>query len=188
MKLLLIDNYDSFTYNLLHYFRYFTSEVEIARNDKVRKEQLEKCDKIVLSPGPGLPAEAGDCEKIILSYGAAKPILGICLGHQAIATAFGGELKNLKTVHHGIALNTIIIDENDYLFKNIPPTFKCGRYHSWVINNEKLPECLSVIAKDEYGEIMAVKHSSHDIHGLQFHPESILSDFGLTIIENWCRH
>ncbi len=188
MRILLIDNYDSFTYNLLHYLKYFTDNVSIVMNDTNETDYPYDFDKIIISPGPGKPSEAGQCEEIIRKYAGIKPILGICLGHQAIATAFGGELQNLDKVLHGVASDTIITDTGDYLFKEVNSPFKCGRYHSWVIDKNELPDCLEIIAEDNDEYIMAIKHIRHDLRGLQFHPESVMSESGLKIIENWINH
>jgi anthranilate synthase component 2 len=190
MTILLLDNFDSFTYNLLHYLQHFTSTVHVVRNNAVSDADIQTADKILISPGPGLPAEAGRSEDIIREYGSKKSILGVCLGHQAIATAFGGSLKNLKAVKHGISLpvNLNSAGMGNYLFNGIGNTFRGGRYHSWVVDPLGLPDCLEVSATDEDGEIMALHHKKYDIQGVQFHPESILSEHGLRLISNWISH
>jgi anthranilate synthase component II len=186
MHILLIDNYDSFTYNLGHYLGYFTQSVRVVRNDQVRQCDLDWCDKLLISPGPGLPSQAGSVETIIRDYAGVKPILGVCLGLQAIVTTFGGSLRNLPQVLHGVALPTIILDSDDYLFKDISSPFRCGRYHSWVA--DVLPDSLECIAGDEQGEIMALRHKKADIRAVQFHPESVLTENGLLLIGNWVKH
>lgn len=184
MKILIIDNYDSFVYNLAYYLRELDCEVSVVRNDKVELSEIEEYNKILLSPGPGLPAEAGKMMDIIKKFAGIKPILGICLGHQAIGEAFGCTLLNLKKVFHGVAENLVISDKGEYIFKNIPGKIKVGRYHSWIVNNT-LPDCIAVTARDEEGMIMALKHKKYDLRGLQFHPESILTAYGKMIMKNW---
>lgn len=187
MKVTIIDNYDSFTYNLAHLVRELDAEVEVFRNDKFALEELEDFDKIILSPGPGIPEEAGLTLKVIERYAQQKPILGVCLGHQAIGQYFGGKLTNLSTVYHGVQtpIHTV---KDDYLFKGLPTTFMAGRYHSWVVDKEELPETLEVIAESDEGQIMALRHRTLDIRGIQFHPESVLTPDGKVIIENWLKH
>lgn len=184
MKVMVIDNYDSFVYNLVHYLREFGCQVKVVRNDKVKISELEEYDKILLSPGPGIPSEAGKLLEIIKRYSLEKSILGVCLGHQAIAEAFGGKLRNLEKVYHGVAEKLIITNKELYLFKNIPSGIKVGRYHSWIVEND-LPDCLSVTAVDDQGKIMALMHNELDILGVQFHPESVLTEFGKQMIKNW---
>ncbi|MES2760836.1 MAG: aminodeoxychorismate/anthranilate synthase component II [Bacteroidota bacterium] len=185
MKLLVLDNYDSFTYNLVHLIEK-VSEIpfDVIRNDKITLEEIKSYDKILLSPGPGLPKDAGIMPELIKTYGLSKSILGVCLGLQAIGEAYGADLKNLETVFHGLATPINIIAEEP-IFKNCPKTFTVGRYHSWVINTIDLPAELQITATDEQGNIMALKHSVHDVQGVQFHPESILSEYGEIIISNW---
>ncbi|MES2516296.1 MAG: aminodeoxychorismate/anthranilate synthase component II [Bacteroidota bacterium] len=185
MKLLVLDNYDSFTYNLVHLIEK-VSEIpfDVIRNDKISIEDVKAYDKILLSPGPGLPKSAGIMPGLITTYGASKSILGVCLGLQAIGEAYGGNLKNLEKVFHGIATPIHIVSE-DPIFKDCPKTFTVGRYHSWVINNNQLPSQLQITATDKDGNIMAVKHYTHDVRGVQFHPESILSEYGELMIHNW---
>ena len=189
MKLLVFDNYDSFTYNLVHAFRELGVNPDVVRNDKINVEEIEKYDKIVISPGPGIPSEAGVLPQLLKRWSGLKPILGVCLGHQAIGENFGARLCNLPEVFHGVATDIKINDTEDYLFQGLPETIKVGRYHSWVIDDIDFPaDELVVTARDDRGLIMAVKHKKHDIRGVQFHPESILSPEGLKILENWLRH
>lgn len=185
LKIVVIDNYDSFTYNLVHILDKLEVEVTIIRNDQFHIDDLEAYDKIMISPGPGVPSEAGLTKKVIKTYAGKKPILGICLGHQAIAECFGGELNNLTEVYHGVS--TDISTKEDYLFKNCPKTFQVGRYHSWTVA-KNLPEVLESIATDEHQMNMALKHKEYDVRGLQFHPESILTPLGFQIIKNWVHH
>lgn len=187
MKLLVLDNYDSFTYNLVHLIEK-VSEIpfDVIRNNKISIEDVKTYDKILLSPGPGLPKDAGIMPELIKTYGASRSILGVCLGLQAIGEAYGGTLKNLDTVFHGIATPINIISE-DVIFNNCPKSFTVGRYHSWVINNNQLPADMQITAIDEQGNIMALKHKTHDVRGVQFHPESILSEYGETMIQNWLK-
>jgi len=187
MKVLVIDNYDSFTYNLVHIIRKLGIEPVIARNDKISIEEVAEFDKIFLSPGPGLPDEAGSMKEIIGIYAPTKAIFGICLGQQAIAEVFGGVLTNLDKVYHGVSTD-IFIRVNDGIFKNIPAIIKAGRYHSWVVDPETLPEVLEVTAEDEHGQIMAIKHKQYNVVGVQFHPESIMTEMGERIIENFLKN
>lgn len=187
MKLLVLDNYDSFTYNLVHLIEKVSEvQFDVIRNNKISIEDVKTYDKILLSPGPGLPKDAGIMPELIKTYGASKSILGVCLGLQAIGEAYVGTLKNLDTVFHGIATPINIISE-DVIFNNCPKSFTVGRYHSWVINNNQLPADLQITAIDEQGNIMALKHKTHDVRGVQFHPESILSEYGETMIQNWLK-
>jgi anthranilate synthase component II len=183
-KVIVIDNYDSFTYNLVHYLEDLNCDVTVYRNDEFDLEEIEPFDKIVLSPGPGIPNEAGLLKEVIKKYASTKSILGICLGQQAIGEVFGAELMNLEKVYHGIA-TTIFITENDTLFNDLPSEIEVGRYHSWVIDKNTIPEVLKVTSVDENGEIMSIKHISLDIKAVQFHPESILTPFGKKMLENW---
>ncbi|MGY8946674.1 MAG: anthranilate synthase component II [Flavobacteriales bacterium] len=183
MKVIVIDNYDSFTYNLVHYLEELNCTVIVKRNDQVNLSEIEGFDRIVLSPGPGIPEEAGLLKQIISKYASTKNILGVCLGHQAIAEVFGAELENLKSVFHGVASEINII-KNDPLFKDLNNPLTVGRYHSWVVK-EPLPECLEVLAFDENKQIMALKHKEYKIRGVQFHPESILTEQGKTLLKNW---
>lgn len=184
MKILVIDNYDSFVYNLVHILKGLAVEtVDVIKNDKININEVAGYDKILLSPGPGIPKDAGLMPAIIQKYASSKSILGVCLGHQAIAECFGGTLINLKEPLHGIA-SDITIMKQDYLFANLPTHFKIGHYHSWVVNTQLTAE-LEVLAKDDKDNIMALKHIDFDVRGVQFHPESILTEYGKNIIENW---
>ena len=184
MQLAVIDNYDSFTYNLVHYLEDLGAKVTVFRNDEFDLKELDAFDKIVLSPGPGLPNEAGLLKEVIQTYATSKSILGICLGLQAIGEVFGGTLINLEKVYHGVATKIKIIEE-DSIFKNIPDQIEVGRYHSWVISNDNFPPNLIITSVDENKQIMSVKHSHFDVRGMQFHPESILTPFGKKILKNW---
>lgn len=185
-RILILDNYDSFTFNLVHYVEEFGAhQVDVFRNDQILVEDVASYDGIILSPGPGIPCEAGNLLPIIKGYSQTKRILGVCLGQQAIAESFGGSLLNLSTVYHGIATKMEVVEPVHYLFCNIPKQFEAGRYHSWVVNPETLPECLRITATDESGQIMALCHNVLDICGVQFHPESILTPNGKQMIFNW---
>ena len=187
MKLLLLDNYDSFTYNLVHLIEKVSDiHIDVIRNDKIKIDDVSNYDKILLSPGPGLPKDAGIMPELIKTYGPSKSILGVCLGLQAIGETYGATLKNLDTVFHGIATPINIISE-DTIFNNCPKTFTVGRYHSWVVNTNNLPNDLQITSIDADGNIMALKHTSHDVRGVQFHPESILSECGEIIMKNWLK-
>jgi anthranilate synthase component 2 len=208
MKILVFDNYDSFTYNLVHLVKKVMpdAEVEVHRNDQITLEKVAGYDKIILSPGPGLPSEAGLLLAVIKQYAATKPILGVCLGHQAIGEAFGGSLVNLSTVYHGVALPvrqvkseitngrsgllvsplaTPSLPKN--LFEGLPDEFMVGRYHSWVISNDDFPDELEITAVDENGYIMALQHTRYDVQAVQFHPESVLTPDGEIIMRNWLK-
>lgn len=182
MKVLMIDNYDSFTYNVVHYLEALGAEVEVFRNDKISLEDVGKYDKIVLSPGPGIPEEAGIIMDLIKQYAPTKSILGICLGHQAIGQVFGAELYNIGQVVHGKSRKTMVTSE-DILFQGLPKEFQSGRYHSWAIKN--LPEVLEMTAVDEDGIVQAFRHKEYDVRGVQFHPESIMTEYGMEILGNW---
>lgn len=185
MKLLILDNYDSFTYNLVHLIEKVSPiSFEVIRNDKIHLNDVDRFDKILLSPGPGLPKNAGIMPELIKRYAASKNIFGVCLGLQAIGEAFGGKLKNLDEVVHGLSTPIKIIDK-DILFENCPVNFKVGRYHSWVLNEESLPGELKITAVDEKGNVMAIKHETLNVRAVQFHPESILSEYGEVILHNW---
>lgn len=184
-KILVIDNYDSFTYNLVHLINELGSEAEVWRNDKFTLDQVADFDKILLSPGPGVPSEAGLLLDVIRTYAAEKSILGICLGQQAIAEAFGGQLLNLGRPMHGIATPINVIDTEEVLFKGCPETINVGRYHSWVVSQEGFPSCLQVTATDAGHEIMALRHLEYDVRGVQFHPESVLTEYGKEMMKNW---
>ena len=184
MKIVIIDNYDSFTYNLNHLIKEIGAEVTVIRNDQFTLNQLEPFDKIVLSPGPGIPSEAGLLLDVIKTYKGRKPILGVCLGHQAIGEVFGGTLENLSDVFHGVATEGTQFS-NDYIFDSLSKRITMGRYHSWVVSRENFPTCLEVTAVSDEGQIMALKHKNYDIHGIQFHPESVLTPEGKTIVRNF---
>jgi anthranilate synthase component 2 len=186
MKVLLLDNYDSFTYNLLHYLEMNDGvNVDVIRNDQIGMEVPADYDKIVLSPGPGLPSEAGKMNEIILKYAPLKPILGVCLGMQAMAEVYGGKLRNLSSVMHGVDRPVRVTDKTERLFSGLPPVFAGGRYHSWVVEKETLPDCLHITALDDEDNIMALRHQTYPLRGVQFHPESVLTEFGKTILRNW---
>lgn len=184
MKIVIIDNYDSFTYNLAHLVKALGAEVTVYRNDQFTLNQLEPFDKIILSPGPGIPSEAGLLLQVIKEYAGRKPMLGVCLGHQAIGEAFGGSLTNLSEVYHGIA-STITHFGNDPIFQGIDHHFEVGRYHSWVVSKDDFPDCLEVTAISPDGNIMGLRHKEYPIHGIQFHPESVLTPLGHQIMQNW---
>jgi anthranilate synthase component 2 len=185
-KILVFDNYDSFTYNLVHLVeKILHIKVDVFRNDEIPLEKVKAYDKIILSPGPGIPEEAGSLLPLIKEYAASKQILGVCLGHQAIGVAFGGKLINLDTVYHGVAMPLKNIDRTNVLFKGIAEGVEVGRYHSWIVSGEDFPAELEVTAKDAHGYIMALQHKTYDIQGVQFHPESILTPCGETILRNW---
>ena len=187
MKTVIIDNYDSFTYNLAHLVKELGAEVSVVRNDQFRLSELKPFDKIILSPGPGIPTEAGLLMDVIDAYASVKLILGVCLGHQAIGEYFGGKLTNLSQVFHGIA-STISITAPDYIYKELPAQVQVGRYHSWVVDNEGLPDCLEVTSVSEEGQIMSLRHKQYDVRGIQYHPESVLTPEGRKIIANWLKH
>ncbi|GGE30883.1 MULTISPECIES: anthranilate synthase component II [Sphingobacterium] len=185
--ILVIDNYDSFTYNLVHLLQELKESYVVVRNDKFNLEDVDKYDKILLSPGPGIPEEAGLLLDVIRTYAPTKSILGICLGQQAIAEVFGGKLFNMPKPLHGVATSIHITDPSEPLFQNFPEDSKIGRYHSWAVDPNTLPEDLKVTAVDPNGVIMALTHSKYDVKGMQFHPESILTDNGKTLIANWIK-
>ncbi len=189
MKLLVFDNYDSFTYNLVHLVKKVSREidVDVFRNDELPLEKVAEYDKIILSPGPGIPTEAGLLLPLIKEYASTKPILGVCLGHQAIGEAFGGKLVNLSMVYHGIATNCKLQTDNCQLFAGLPEDITIGRYHSWVVSDEGFPEELEITARDDNGYIMALQHKNYDVQGVQFHPESVLTPDGETIMRNWLK-
>lgn len=187
MKVLLFDNYDSFTYNLLHMLKEIGVSTEVYRNDRITLDEVERFDKIILSPGPGIPEEAGILLPLIRRYAPHKSILGVCLGEQAIGEAFGASLENLTEVFHGVQTPAKIVAP-DYLFDGMEETLMVGRYHSWVVRRSGLPDCLTVTAEDEEGRIMALRHKTYDVHGVQFHPESILTSQGKRVVENFINH
>ncbi len=193
MRILVFDNYDSFTYNLVHLVEKITgTKVDVYRNDEIALEAVQQYDKIILSPGPGIPEEAGLLLPLIREYAATKSILGVCLGHQAIGQAFGGRLVNLSEVYHGVATpikccNNEVYRANSVL-NNLPPLPEVGRYHSWVIDRSTFPDSLIVTAEDESGFVMALQHQTYDVQGVQFHPESVLTPDGETMLRNWLEH
>ncbi|GAB6012150.1 anthranilate synthase component II [Viscerimonas tarda] len=188
MKILILDNYDSFTYNLVHLVKALGyNDVDVYRNDKIALEDIEKYDKIILSPGPGIPSEAGLLLDVIKKYAPCKPILGVCLGHQAIGEAMGAKLINLEDVYHGVSSKINIINPS-YLFDNLAGTIEAGRYHSWIVDSKDLPGCFRVTAVDASGQIMSISHKEYDVHGVQFHPESVLTADGATIVNNFLNH
>ena len=188
MKIVVIDNYDSFTYNLVHAIKKISGlPVDVFRNDAIALEELEQYDKIVLSPGPGIPIEAGLLLDIIIRYAPTKSVLGVCLGHQAIGEAFGGSLTNMNRVLHGIATTVTTTENKTDLYSGLPESFQAGRYHSWIVNEPDLPGCLRVTAYDDKGMIMSMKHTEYDVEGVQFHPESVLTPLGEEMIKNWLK-
>lgn len=199
MKIVIIDNYDSFTYNLSHLVKELGADVTVYRNDQFELPQLEAFDKIILSPGPGIPSEAGLLLDVIKTYAGKKPILGVCLGHQAIGESFGGKLENLSDVFHGVATEGTVLEvadgegtltngkHCDIVFDGLSERIVMGRYHSWVVSNENFPECLEVTAVSDEGQVMALRHRTLNIRGIQFHPESVLTTEGRTMISNWLK-
>jgi anthranilate synthase component II len=187
--ILLIDNYDSFTYNLLHYVEQVTNEkIVVKRNDEIITEDVSDYQSIIFSPGPGLPADAGRMCEIIRKYSSTKPMLGICLGHQAIAECYGFKLENLKTVLHGVQRTITVTSPSNILFKELPHQFASGHYHSWVVSNKIPNPAFETTAIDEVNNIMAISHKKFPLHGVQFHPESIMTSNGLMIIRNWVEY
>jgi len=195
MKIAIIDNYDSFTYNLSHLVKELGTEVTVLRNDQFELSELQPFSKIILSPGPGIPSEAGLLMDVVRAYAGKKPILGVCLGHQAIGEVFGARLTNLSDVFHGVATPCTIVQEEpgavggsnpiDPLFSSLPATITVGRYHSWVVSREAFPDCLEVTAVSDEGQIMALRHRQLNVRGIQFHPESVLTPDGRKMIQNW---
>ena len=190
MKILIFDNYDSFTYNLVHVVEKIIHEkVDVYRNDKIPLEKINEYDKIILSPGPGLPCESGLLLPLIKEYASTKSILGVCLGQQAIGEVFGGKLLNLKEVYHGVATKIKVKEKRTYsendVFKSLPDEIEVGRYHSWIVDKENFPDDLEITAEDENGYIMALRHKIFDVQGVQFHPESVLTPMGETMMRNW---
>ena len=184
-RILVIDNYDSFTYNLVHYLEDLDCEVTVLRNDELIIEDVEDFDKVLLSPGPGLPADAGLLEAIIKQYASSKSILGICLGQQAIGEVFGGSLINLETVYHGVATTIRVVAEDEPLFNGLGKEMPVGRYHSWSVATTNFPEALEITSVDKNGQVMSLRHKIYDVRGVQFHPESILTPNGKKMLENW---
>ncbi|SHK21570.1 anthranilate synthase component II [Chryseobacterium polytrichastri] len=188
-KILVFDNYDSFTYNLVQIIeRVMNQEVDVVRNDQITLEEINKYDKIILSPGPGIPEEAGILLDVIKKYAPTKSILGVCLGQQAIAEAFGGSLINLSEIFHGVATSAELVKTDTKLFRNIESGLEVGRYHSWAVDPDNFPQDLEITAVDKDGMIMALQHKTYDVHGVQFHPESILTPDGEAIIKNFLLH
>lgn len=186
MKILVIDNYDSFTYNLVHYLEDLDCEVTVYRNDEFAIDDIAHFDKILLSPGPGIPEEAGLLKAVIEKYGPTKSIFGVCLGQQAIGEVYGGTLSNLDKVYHGIATNVKTVVDDELLFQSLGKEFEVGRYHSWVVNTD-LPDVLEATSFDENGQIMSLRHKTYDVRGVQFHPESVLTPNGKRMLENWVK-
>jgi len=185
MKILVIDNYDSFVYNLVHYLEELDCEVTVLRNDRFSIKEVEYYDKILLSPGPGIPDEADELKNLIKQYAASKSILGVCLGQQAIGEVFGGSIENLSQVFHGVATTAKILVDDEPLFKGLGKEIEIGRYHSWVVARENFPEVLEITSEDENGQIMSLRHRLYNVRGVQFHPESVLTPKGKEIIRNW---
>lgn len=185
-KILVIDNYDSFTYNLVHYLEDLDCEVTVYRNDEFEMEDIAHFDKILLSPGPGIPEEAGLLKQVIQHYGPTKSIFGVCLGQQAIGEVYGGTLSNLDKVYHGVATNVTKAVDDELLFEGLDNEFEVGRYHSWVVD-VNLPDCLEATSFDENGQVMSLRHKTYDVRGVQFHPESVLTPNGKRMLENWVK-
>jgi anthranilate synthase component 2 len=185
-KILVIDNYDSFTYNLVHYLEDLDCEVTVYRNDEFELDEIAHFDKILLSPGPGIPDEAGLLKQVIQQYGPTKSIFGVCLGQQAIGEVYGGTLSNLDKVYHGVATNVTKSVNDELLFEGLNNEFEVGRYHSWVVDSN-LPDCLEATSFDENGQVMSLRHKTYDVRGVQFHPESVLTPNGKKMLENWVK-
>ena len=186
MRILVLDNYDSFTYNLVQYVQELIGhKVDVFRNDAITLDEVDAYDKIILSPGPGLPKDAGIMPELIKRYAPTKDILGVCLGHQAIGEAFGGTLHNIEKVYHGVATPMEVTDGNALLFRGLPNNIEVGRYHSWIVERPNLPESLQITAVDEHGAIMAMKHRKYNVRGVQFHPESVLTPMGKAMLRNF---
>ena len=185
MKILVLDNYDSFTYNLVYILKELHSEVEVHRNDKIALEDVAHYDKILLSPGPGIPSEAGIMQEVIKTYAPIKSIMGVCLGHQGIGEVFGATLNNMTDVLHGISDTAIVTDATEKLFQGLPAQFKVGRYHSWTVVADTVPDTMTITAIDEHGQVMALSHKNYDVRGVQFHPESVLTEHGKQMLQNW---
>ena len=187
MKIFVVDNFDSFTYNLVHIIEQYASEVKVCRNNEININEINGFDKIVFSPGPGLPSEVKIMTEIIEKYKYSKSILGICLGHQAIAEYFGANLINMSEVNHGREFETSIVID-DYIYKNIPAKFHSGRYHSWIVDNNNFPDNLEITSIDNSNYIMSIRHKKLNIRGIQFHPESIMTEYGVKILKNWVNY
>jgi len=189
MRTVIIDNYDSFTYNLAHLVKELGAKVDVVRNDQFKLADLKRYDKFILSPGPGIPEEAGLLLDVIRTYAGQKPMLGVCLGEQAIGQAFGATLTNLSEVFHGVQTPVNLLPHTEeYLFDGLPAEIAVGRYHSWVVDKQDLPETLVITAESKEGQIMALRHRHFDIHGIQFHPESVLTPDGAILMKNWLNH
>jgi len=189
MQIVVLDNYDSFTYNLVHAIeKILLKKIDVVRNDEVDIYFFKKYDKIVLSPGPGIPDESGILKDVIKHWGKEKSILGVCLGMQAIGEVYGASLENLPDVFHGVATSIILTVQDEKIFNGVPEIFEAGRYHSWIVSRNNLPTCLEIMAIDKQGQIMALRHKDYDVKGVQFHPESILTPYGELIIENWLKN
>ncbi|MEE2700017.1 MAG: aminodeoxychorismate/anthranilate synthase component II [Bacteroidota bacterium] len=184
MRVLILDNYDSFTHNLYHYAEQFAHNIDVIKNDRIRLDEVSQYDKIILSPGPGLPDEHINLKSIINALHSSKSILGVCLGHQAIAECFGAKLRNLEEVMHGVSTK-VLLSNDELIYKNLPKKIKVGHYHSWVVDNKSLPVCFEITSKNEDDIIMSIRHKEFDLIGLQFHPESIMTEYGLQMIKNW---
>jgi len=188
MNLLVLDNYDSFTYNLVQYIQEILGhDIDVIRNDQINVEEVAQYDAIILSPGPGVPKDAGIMPKLIKEYAHSKAIFGVCLGHQAIGEAFGGEVYNLSQVYHGIE-TPMQVTNSDVLFENIPEKFNAGRYHSWSVRKDNLPDCFEVTAEAEDGTVMAMRHKMYNVRGVQFHPESVMTEHGKQMLRNWLEY
>jgi anthranilate synthase component 2 len=185
-KILVIDNYDSFTYNLVHYLEDLDCAVTVYRNDEFDIDEIAVFDKILLSPGPGIPDEAGLLKEVIKKYGPTKSIFGVCLGQQAIGEVYGGTLSNLDKVYHGVATMVKIVVDDELLFEGLGNEFEVGRYHSWVVDTN-LPDVLEATSFDENGQVMSLRHKTYDVRGVQFHPESVLTPNGKKMLENWVK-
>jgi anthranilate synthase component II len=189
MKFLVLDNYDSFTYNLVQYIeRVLKEKIDVRRNDQISLDEVARYDRILISPGPGIPVEAGITLDLIRKYGSTKGILGVCLGHQAIAEAYGGTIRNLDRVYHGVTGQMRQLVADDYLFDGVPVGFEAGRYHSWVVEKDTLPGELEVTIENDEGYIMALRHREYNVRGVQFHPESVMTEYGGRMILNWIRN
>lgn len=187
MRILVLDNYDSFTYNLVYILRELHSNVEVFRNDKIALEAVNAYDKILLSPGPGIPSEAGIMQDLISEYASTKSILGVCLGEQGISEVFGASLENMSDVLHGVSHEVEVTDPSERLFKGLPPKFMVGRYHSWTVIPSSVPETLKITAVDSEGRVMGIRHTQYDVSGVQFHPESVLTEYGKEMLTNWLK-
>lgn len=185
MRILVLDNYDSFTYNLVYILRELHDDVEVHRNDKISLDEVAQYDKILLSPGPGIPSEAGIMQDLIRTYAPTKSIMGVCLGHQGIGEVFGATLNNMSDVLHGISDKAIVTDPSEPLFQGLPSSFQVGRYHSWTVVGATVPDTMTITAVDENGEVMALHHNTYDVRGVQFHPESVLTEHGKQMLQNW---